>query len=74
MKSKRGWRGDKAEHARVGALGGKATAKSRGNNFYVQIGRTGGAVSSGNFAKNRERAIAAGRKGGKAKKKKMANG
>ncbi len=72
MKSTRGWRGDKAEHARVGALGGKTTVRTHGNNFYARIGSTGGSVSGGNFKRNRDRAIAAGRKGGKAKKKRKA--
>lgn len=55
-------------------IGGKkaaATNKMRyGANFYETIGRKGGQVSSGGgFAANRELAVIAGRKGGKASRR-----
>ena len=56
---------------RVGGQKAAATNKQRyGMNFYEQIGRKGGAISSGGgFAKNRELAVEAGRKGGKASRR-----
>lgn len=48
-----------------------ATNKQRyGLSFYEQIGRTGGKISRGSgFATNRELAVEAGRKGGKASRR-----
>lgn len=56
---------------RSGGQKAAATNKQRyGMNFYEQIGRKGGAISSGGgFAKNRELAVEAGRKGGKASRR-----
>jgi len=52
----------------VGGRKAAATNKVRyGLNFYEQIGRKGGRISrGGGFAVNRELAVEAGRKGGKA--------
>jgi general stress protein YciG len=54
-----------------GGIKAAATNKQRyGMNFYEQIGRKGGKISSGGgFAKNRELAVEAGRKGGKASRR-----
>ena len=65
----RGWHGDKAAHSRAGSLGGKATAKNHGKDFFAKIGSSGGKISGGNFKNNTELASRAGRKGGKAKGK-----
>lgn len=70
MKSKgRGWHGDAAGHARAGRLGGQTTAEEYGAEFYHEIGRKGGSVSSGNFKNDPKRASLAGRKGGKARRR-----
>lgn len=58
--------------------GGKkaaATNKQRyGMSFYEQIGRLGGTKSrGGGFAKNRDLAVLAGRKGGQASRRKKAD-
>lgn len=66
-KKGRGWHGDSAGHKRAGQKGGQSTASSHGQDFYSAIGRKGGSVSGGNFAKNPQRAREAGRKGGKAR-------
>jgi general stress protein YciG len=52
-----------------------ATNKQRyGLNFYEEIGRRGGRISKGGgFAMNRELAVEAGRKGGKASRRTKAN-
>ena len=63
----KGWKGDPLGHARVGRLGGKATAESHDERFYSNIGRLGGKVSPGNFANDPERARRAGQKGGRAR-------
>lgn len=63
----RGWHGDAAGHKKAGQKGGQATAGSHGQDFYSTIGRKGGSISGGNFARNLDRAREAGRKGGKAK-------
>lgn len=65
----KGWRGDRAEHARVGRLGGKATARTHDAIFYSRIGRIGGRISPGNFARDPERARLAGQKGGRVRGK-----
>jgi general stress protein YciG len=54
-----------------GGIKAAATNKQRyGMNFYEQIGRKGGTISSGGgFAKNRELAVEAGRKGGRASRR-----
>lgn len=65
----RGWHGDSKGHMLAGKRGGQATASSHGQDFYSAIGRKGGQVSPGNFANDPQRARAAGRKGGKARKK-----
>ena len=70
-KKGKGWHGDQKAHARVGQLGGQATAKTHDETFYSQIGRLGGQVSPGNFANDPERARQAGRKGGKARGQKV---
>jgi uncharacterized protein len=67
----KGWRGDAKAHARVGRLGGLATAKNHDVIFYARIGKLGGRVSGGNFAKDPMRAREAGRKGGKARSKRV---
>ena len=53
---------------KAGRKGGIATASSHGEDFYAKIGKKGGKVSGGNFARNPERAKEAGRKGGQRKK------
>lgn len=52
-----------------------ATNKQRyGLNFYEQIGRKGGKISrGGGFAMNRDLAVEAGRKGGKASHRTKSN-
>lgn len=55
-------------------LGGQKAARTNkaryGLNFYEQIGRKGGMISrGGGFAMNRELAVSAGRKGGKASRR-----
>ena len=67
----KGWRGDTKAHARVGRLGGLATARNHDPVFYSRIGRQGGKVSGGNFANDPARAREAGRKGGKARSKRL---
>lgn len=68
VKKGRGWHGDPAAHARVGRMGGKATAQEYGDSsFYHDIGSIGGKVSSGNFKNNPQRAKEAGKKGGKSR-------
>lgn len=56
---------------RAGGLRAAATNKTRyGLNFYEQIGRKGGKISrGGGFAVNRELAVEAGRKGGRASRR-----
>jgi len=66
----RGWYGDTNSHKRTGALGGKATARTHGRDFYARNGKTGGKISGGNFKNNRELARRAGKKGGSVKAKK----
>jgi general stress protein YciG len=61
----KGWHGDSKRHAEAGKKGGLATAKSRGNDFYSQIGAKGGSVSPGNFKNDPQKASLAGKKGGK---------
>jgi uncharacterized protein len=51
----------------AGRRGGERTKAKHGANFFAQIGRQGGRVSSGNFRNDPERAKAAGRKGGMAR-------
>ena len=63
----KGWRGDSKAHAKVGKMGGEATARNHDPAFYSQIGRLGGTVSPGNFANDPARAREAGRRGGKAR-------
>ena len=70
IKKGRGWHGDKAAHSRAGSLGGKATAKTHGTDFFAKIGSSGGKISGGNFKNNRELARRAGKKGGSVKAKK----
>ncbi len=65
----RGWYGDTNSHKRTGSLGGKATAKAHGNDFYARIGSTGGKISGGNFKNNRALARRAGKIGGSVKGK-----
>lgn len=65
--SGKGWKGDSKAHARVGKMGGEATARNHDAIFYSKIGRQGGKVSPGNFANDPNRAREAGRKGGKAR-------
>ena len=65
----RGWYGDTNSHKRTGSLGGKATARTHGTDFYARIGSTGGKISGGNFKNNRALARRAGRIGGSAKAK-----
>ena len=52
---------------KMGGIKAAATNKQRyGVNFYELIGRKGGTISrGGGFAKNRELAVEAGRKGGR---------
>lgn len=69
IKKGRGWHGDTNSHKRTGSLGGKATAKAHGKDFYARIGKTGGKISGGNFKNNRALARRAGRIGGSAKAK-----
>jgi general stress protein YciG len=66
-KQGRGFFGNSEAHARAGRKGGQATAKSRGPEFYSEIGSLGGKKSSGSFQKGSERAREAGRKGGRAR-------
>ena len=56
---------------KLGGHKAAATNKARyGLNFYEQIGRRGGQISrGGGFAVNRELAVTAGRKGGKASRR-----
>ena len=56
---------------RAGGLKAAKTNKERhGADFYVKIGRAGGLKSrGGGFASSHERAVRAGRKGGKASRK-----
>jgi len=70
IKKGRGWHGDTNSHKRTGSLGGKATAKIHGKDFYARIGSRGGKISGGNFKNNRELARRAGKKGGSVKAKK----
>lgn len=67
LKSTKGWHGNSEDHARVGRLGGLATSKIKGADFYTTIGKLGGKVSPGNFKHNPERAREAGRIGGLAR-------
>jgi uncharacterized protein len=69
QKKGRGWHGDSKGHALAGKLGGQATAEEYGPQFYHEIGRKGGSVSSGNFKNNPQRASQAGRKGGRSRNK-----
>jgi general stress protein YciG len=56
---------------RAGGIKAAATNKARyGLNFYELIGRRGGKISrGGGFAVNRELAVEAGRKGGRASRR-----
>jgi general stress protein YciG len=56
---------------KAGGIKAAATNKQRyGLNFYEQIGRKGGMISrGGGFAVNRELAVEAGRRGGKASRR-----
>lgn len=56
---------------RAGGIKAASTNKTRyGLNFYEQIGRKGGKISrGGGFAVNRELAVEAGRKGGRASRR-----
>jgi len=65
----RGWYGDTNSHKRTGSLGGKATARTHGKDFYSRIGSTGGKISGGNFKNNRALARRAGKIGGSVKAK-----
>lgn len=67
-KKGRGWHGDPDGHKKAGQKGGQSTARTHGQDFYSTIGRKGGSVSGGNFAKDPQRARDAGRKGGHARK------
>lgn len=60
---------------RTGGKKAAATNKQRyGLNFYEQIGRKGGKISrGGGFAMNRELAVEAGRRGGKASRRTKAS-
>ena len=60
---------------RTGGMKAAATNKMRyGLNFYEQIGRKGGKISrGGGFAVNRELAVEAGRKGGRASRRTKSN-
>ncbi len=60
---------------RAGGRKAAATNKMRyGLSFYEQIGRKGGKISrGGGFAMNRELAVEAGRRGGKASRRTKAN-
>jgi uncharacterized protein len=62
-KKGRGWHGDANSHKRTGSLGGKATAKAHGKDFYARIGSSGGKISGGNFKHDPKRAAAAGKRG-----------
>jgi uncharacterized protein len=58
--------------------GGQKAAKTNkqryGLDFYERIGRAGGTKSrGGGFAKNRELAVEAGRRGGRASRRRSAN-
>jgi general stress protein YciG len=68
QKRGRGWHGDSKAHAKVGKLGGMATARNQSQTFYSEIGRLGGKKSSGNLKNDPERAREIGRKGGLARK------
>lgn len=58
-----------------GGMKAAATNKKRyGLDFYEKIGRAGGTISrGGGFAKNRELAVTAGRRGGRASRRRSAN-
>ena len=56
----------KMTNQEAGQLGGQATSKTHGKQFYENIGSAGGKVSPGNFKNDPERAADAGRKGGQA--------
>lgn len=60
---------------REGGQKAAATNKQRyGMSFYETIGRAGGTKSrGGGFAKNRDLAVEAGRKGGRASRRRSAN-
>lgn len=62
---KKGWRGNKAGHARAGQIGGERTRALHGEEFYSSIGKKGGRVSPGNFKNDRLRARLAGQRGGR---------
>lgn len=62
-----GWFGDSERHAQAGRKGGEKLASSRGSEYFSEIGRKGGRLSSGKFMKGSSRAREAGRKGGKAR-------
>lgn len=48
MKNKgMGWHGDSKRHKKVGAIGGKATAKKYGSEHFAKIGRMGGKKKKG---------------------------
>lgn len=64
-KKGRGWHGDVTGHQKAGKKGGLSTAATYGNSFFSMIGRKGGRVSGGNFAKDPQKAQVIGRKGGK---------
>ncbi len=60
----RGWHGDAEGHRKAGKLGGQATARAHGPEFYENIGEKGGQNSPMQFKSGDERTRAAGRKGG----------
>ena len=67
-KKGRGWHGDADKHARIGRLGGQATARQYAEtSFYHDIGSLGGKMSPGNFKNNPQRAKLAGKKGGQSR-------
>lgn len=68
-KKGRGWHKDSAGHAQVGQIGGKATAKTHGVQFYHEIGRLGGRRTAQEY-KDTGFYQAIGYKGGKSKSKK----
>jgi general stress protein YciG len=65
----RGWHGNAAAHQAAGKKGGSATAATYGHSFYSMIGRKGGSVSGGNFARDPKKAQIIGRQGGKKRSK-----
>jgi general stress protein YciG len=62
IKQGRCWHGDKTAHQKTGSIGGKATAKTQGLDFFAKIGAKGGTLSRGNFKNNLVLASEAGRR------------